>query len=232
MRIALSHSSRLLHLCAERRNPRHQVSGFSLAHLDTPLHRRRGCLPSPFLVESLFLKSGHDCPSPSSPCFCHPHVDAPRVIPLGVTGLASVLAGLSVPYTSAFDTPFRTGTDHPCRINYLPVLPGRNHHPDGSRISEQKKIDRAPCRSDRPQALNPSGQPAMLVCWIARLSIRQQTSGASPCEAVAQSHEYIGPDESELSGNVFIVTRQLKPYHGSSSLTSSGAAAPNAPALR
>ena len=105
MRIALSHSSRLLHLCAERRSPRHQGSGFSLAHLDTPLHRRRGCLPSPFLVESLFLKSGHDCPSPSSPCFCHPHVDAPRVIPLGVTGLASVLAGLSVPYTSAFCKP-------------------------------------------------------------------------------------------------------------------------------
>lgn len=79
MRIALSHSSRLLHLCAERRSPRHQVSGFSLAHLDTPLHRRRGCLPSPFLVESLFLKSSHDCPSPSSPCFCHLHVDAPLV---------------------------------------------------------------------------------------------------------------------------------------------------------
>ena len=29
----------------------------------------------------------------------------------------------------------------------------------------------------------------MLVCWVARLSIRQRASGATPCEVGAQAHE-------------------------------------------
>ena len=123
-------------------------------------------------------------------------------------------AGLLVPYTSAFCTPFGTGTYGP-----LPDrLPARCPEKTG-RLRRKlnfgtSTIDRAPGRSDRFQAINPERQPALLVCWVARLSIRQQASGAAPCEVVAQAHECIGPDENELSGNVCIcLAGHLDKYH-------------------
>ena len=139
MRIALSHSSRLLHLCAERRSPRHQVSGFSLAHLDTPLHRRRGCLPSPFLVESLFLKSGHDCPSPSSPCFCHPHVDAPLVNSLRGGGFPQFLQVSRSLILPLFDSPLRPGRiDHAGSIT-SPYCPEETITPMEAEFQNKRK---------------------------------------------------------------------------------------------
>ena len=81
--------------------------------------------------------------------------------------------------------------------------PGTNHHPDGSRISEQKKIDRVPCRFDRPQALHPSGRPAMLV-WsgpgFSLLYAPEFSGRKSPCRNAEGANECIGPYESEFSG--------------------------------
>ena len=53
---------------------------------------------------------------------------------------------------------------------------------------ETKTLDRMPCRSDPFQAPIPEIEPAMLGCWVARLSIRQRSSGATPCEVGAQAH--------------------------------------------
>ena len=123
--------------------------------------------------------------------------------------------------------PIRTGTYGP-----LPDrLPARCPEKTG-RLRRKlnfgtSTIDRAPRRSDRFQAINPERQPALLVCWVARLSIRQRASGASPCEVGAQAQE------SETLTYCRIVeefdcirSRRLQPYHRSGSLTSSGAAAP------
>ena len=61
-------------------------------------------------------------------------------------------------------------------------LPGENQ-PRWKQNFGTSTIDRASRRSNRSQAINPLRRPAMPMCWVTRLSIRQRTSGATPCEA-------------------------------------------------
>ena len=67
-------------------------------------------------------------------------------------------------------------------------LPGENQ-PRWKQNFGTSTIDRASRRSDRSQAITPERRPAMLMGWVTRLSIRQRTSGATPCEAGVQAHE-------------------------------------------